>query len=545
MNSLVDELYSLMKRREGAHLEFKEAKNGYDSDKLTKYCCALSNEGGGKIILGVTDKIPRVIVGSQACRNLEKTKSELIARLHIRVEVEECAVDGKRVVFIKVPSRPIGVPIQHHGIYWMRRGEELVSMIPDMLKRIFNEAEPDFTALICPHAKMSDLDEKSITTFRQMWIHKSGNKSLKRISDKQLLKDIGAIEGEKLTYAALILFGKSSAVRKFLPQAEVIFEYRSSDVTGPAQQRVEYTQGFFSFYDELWNKINLRNDLQHFQDGLFIWDILTFNEKAVREAILNSVSHRDYRNAGSIWVRQYPRKIIITSPGGFPTGINESNLLWRQQPRNKIIADIFGKCGLVERAGQGADRIFEESIKEGKPLPDFSSSDDYEVTLKLDGQIQDESFLRFLEKIGQEKLASFNILDFLVLDLVHNEKSIPTKPPELKMRLKHLADLGIIERIGNGRSARYILCQQYYALARKSGMYTRKKGLDRETNKELLLKHIRSNSTTGAKYIELHQVLPFLSKDQLKRLLRDLKAQGLIRIKGVTKASLWFPAIKK
>jgi ATP-dependent DNA helicase RecG len=106
-----------------------------------------------------------------------------------------------------------------------------------------------------------------------MWIHKSGNNTLKNLSDKQLLKDIGAIEDKKVTYAALIIFGKSQALRKFLAQSEVVFEYRSSGVTGPAQQRLEYTQGFFSFYDELWDKINLRNDLQHFQDGLFIWDI--------------------------------------------------------------------------------------------------------------------------------------------------------------------------------------------------------------------------------------------------------------------------------
>ncbi len=541
MHSLIDELYVLMTRRESAHLEFKEAKNNYDSDKLTQYCCALANEGGGKLVLGVTDKLPRTIVGSQACRNLEKTKSDLIARLHLRIEVEELLVEEKRVVFFSIPSRPIGVPIQYQGIYWMRRGEELVLMTPDMLKRIFNETEPDFSAQFCPHAKFEDLDKESINIFREMWLRKSGNDNLKSLSDRQLLKDIGAVEDKKITYAALILFGKPLALRKFLAQAEVIFEYRSSGVTGPAQQRIEYTQGFFSFYDELWNKINLRNDLQHFQDGLFVWDIPTFNEKAIREIILNCISHRDYREAGSIWVKQYPRKIVVASPGGFPSGITPSNMLWKQQPRNRRIADIFNKCGLVERAGQGADRIFEESIRQGKPLPDFAHTDEHEVVLTLDGQIQDESFLRFLEKIGQERLASFNTEDFLVLDLVHKECSIPSSPPELKIRLSHLVDLGIVERIGKGRGARYMLCQQYYTLAGKSGMYTRKRGLDKETNKELLLKHIRSNAKVGSKFNELHQVLPALSRDQLKQLLKELKTQGLIRLQGKTSASTWSP----
>jgi ATP-dependent DNA helicase RecG len=530
-----------MKCRENAYLEFKEAKNNYDSDKLTQYCCAFANEGGGKLVFGVTDKMPRTIVGSQACRNLEKAKSDLITRLHLRIEVEEMFVEEKRVVIFTIPSRPIGVPLQYQGIYWMRRGEELVSMTPDMLKRIFNEAEPDFSAQICLHAKLEDLDSESIKSFREMWMRKSGNHNLKGLSDKQLLKDIGAIEDKKITYAALILFGKSQALRKFLAQAEVIFEYRSSNITGPAQQRIEYTQGFFSYYDELWNKINLRNDLQHFQDGLFIWDIPTFNEKVIRETILNAISHRDYKEAGSIWVKQYPRKIIIASPGGFPAGITPSNMLWKQQPRNRRIADIFNKCGLVERAGQGADRIFEESIRQSKPLPDFAHTDEYEVVLTLDGQIQDESFLRFLEKIGQERLASFNTEDFLVLDLVHKERPIPSIPPELKIRLNHLVDLGIIERIGKGRGMRHMLCKQYYTLAGKSGIYTRKQGLDKETNKELLLKHIKSNSKHGSKLAELGQVLPFLSQRQVQELLKELRIQGYIHFKGQTKASLWFP----
>lgn len=245
MDSLVNELYALMKRREGAHLEFKEAKSNYDSDKLTQYCCALANEGGGKIILGVTDKIPRSISGSHACRNLEKTKSDLITPLHLRIEAEELNVDDKRVIIFTIPSRPIGVPIQYQGIYWMRRGEELVPMTPDMLKRIFIEAEPDFSAQICPNAKMEDLDSESINVFRQMWIHKSGNHNLKSLSDKQLLKDIGAIEDTKITYAALILFGKPGSLRKFLAQAEVIFEYRSSGVTGRKESNIH--KDFFRF----------------------------------------------------------------------------------------------------------------------------------------------------------------------------------------------------------------------------------------------------------------------------------------------------------
>lgn len=541
MMTSLNELYDWMNCSENARLEFKEAKNTFDITKLTQYCCAFANEGGGRIILGISDQFPRKIVGSQAFQNLEKIKAQLISRLSLRIEVEELFEENRRIIIISVPSRPIGVPIIFEGRYWMRRGEELVPMTSDMLKRIFDEGIPDFSAQICPEAKFEDLDLAAINVFREAWMRKSGNNQLKHIPERQVLQDIEVVVNQEVTYAALILFGTRKALGKYLAQAEVIFEYRSSDIIGPAQHRIEYRQSFFTFYNELWEKINLRNDNQHFQDGLFIFDIPTFNEKAVREAILNAISHRDYKAAGSIWVKQYPRRITLTSPGGFPPGITPQNMLWRQQPLNRRIAEVFCKCGLVERAGQGADRIFEESIKQAKSLPDFTHTDEYQVVLTLDGQVQDENFLRFLAKLDQKDLASFTTIDFLVLDYVHKEKPIPLEPPDLKTQLKHLMDLGVIESIGRGRSAQYMLCQKYYLHAKKSGVYTRKRGLDRNTNKELILKHIRINSTDGARLSDLRQVLPFLSENQVQTLLRELKVTGSIHVRGKTKAGLWFP----
>jgi ATP-dependent DNA helicase RecG len=539
--SSLNQLYAWMKCSENARLEFKEAKNSFDVTKLTRYCCAFANEGGGQVILGVTDLVPRKIVGSQAFLNLEQIKSRLISTLSLRIEAEELFEGDRRVVVFSIPSRPIGVPIPFEGRYWMRRGEELVSMTGDMLKRIFDEGVPDFSALICPNAGFKDLDPAAINAFRDAWIRKSGNHQLKYVPEQQILRDIEVVTAQGVTYAALILFGSHRALGRHLAQSEVIFEYRSSDATGAAQQRIEYRQGFFTFYNELWEKINLRNDNQHFQDGLFIFDIPTFNEKAVREAILNAISHRDYKAPGSIWIKQYPRRIELISPGGFPPGITPQNMLWRQQPRNRRIAEVFCKCGLVERAGQGADRIFEESIKQAKSLPDFTHTDEYQVVLSLDGQVQDEGFLRFLAKLDQKVLASFTTIDFLVLDYAHKEKPIPSDPPEFKIRLKHLVDLGVIETIGRGRSVQYMLCQKYYVHAGKRGVYTRKRGLDRDTNKELLLRHIRANKGEGARLSELRQVLPALSERQVQTLLSELKVAGSIHVRGKTKAGLWFP----
>lgn len=132
MNTNIDQLRLWMEGKENEHLEFKEAKSGYDTDKMTQYCCALSNEGGGHLILGVTDKFPRIIVGSNAFMNLEEIKSKLIKRLQIRINVDQFIIENKRVLVFTAPARPIGVPLQYNGVYWMRRGEELVTMTPEL-----------------------------------------------------------------------------------------------------------------------------------------------------------------------------------------------------------------------------------------------------------------------------------------------------------------------------------------------------------------------------------------------------------------------------
>jgi ATP-dependent DNA helicase RecG len=291
--------------------------------------------------------------------------------------------------------------------------------------------------------------------------------------------------------------------------------------------------------DGVWQAINLRNDLQHFQQGLFVWDVPTFDERAVRETVLNAVSHRDYRHGGSVFVRQYPRRIEVVSPGGFPPGITQENILWEQNPRNRRIAEVLSKCGLVERAGQGFDLIYRTCIQQSKPLPDFSRTSEHSVWVTLHGQIQDPEFLRFLEEIGRERLASFATEDFLVLDLVHREQPMPGF---LWPRVEPLLEQGVIERVGRGRGVRYLLARRFYRFLGRPGVYTRKRGLDRETNKALLLQHLQDAFPEGSAMCEIEQVVPHLSRAMVKRLLDELRREKKVELKGTRRWARWFAA---
>ena len=532
-----DEFRDILASPEGNRIEFKSAAGGYHFEELARYCVALANEGGGRIVLGATDKRPRKIFGTSAFPEPGRTEAGLFERLRQRIPIEEHLHEGKRVLIVNVPGRLPGTAMQYKGAYLMRAGDSLVEMTDDQLRRIHEETGPDFSAEICPQAETEDLDPAAINLLGNLWHKKSPNLNIAGRSMEQLLADAELLQNGRLTYAALILLGTRLALGRLLGQAEVIFEYRSSEAPGPAAERHEFRQGFLPVLDEIWRLVNLRNDLQHFQQRLFVWDVPTFNERVVREAVLNAVSHRDYRSGASVFVRQYPRRIEIVSPGGFPAGITPDNVLWRQNPRNRRIAEVLSKCGLVERAGQGFDLIFRECIRQSKPLPDFNRTDDHFVWLTLHGEIQDPEFLRFLEEIGNEKMADFSTEDFLIVDLVHREKKVPA---HLKSRVQYLLDQGIIERLGRGRGTRMLLSQRFYRHLGKPGVYTRRRGLDQETNKALLLKHVTDSGKEGSAFNELIQVLPYLTRRQIQYLVEKLKQDDLIVLKGSTKGSRYY-----
>lgn len=121
---------------------------------------------------------------------------------------------------------------------------------------------------------------------------------------------------------------------------------------------------------------------------------------------------------------------------------------------------------------------------------------------------------------------------------MHREQPIPDL---LRERLPFLVDHGLIERTGRGRGVRYMLSRDLYAFLGQKGVYTRQRGLDRETNKALLLKHLQDNAQAGSQLSELIQVLPALSSDQVQWLLRELQIGGLTHRVGRTKGARWYP----
>lgn len=434
----------LLNANEGEGYQFKEWKNKGDLQEAAKILCALSNCGGGKFVIGISDERPRKVVGSQAFQQPERTRMDLMNKLRVRVDFNIYEHENRRVLVFDVAGRPIGLPVQTESGTWWYHGDSLMLMPEDVRLSIYDERSHDFSADICLKVTIDDIDDRAIENFRTLWIKNSENNRIATLSKEQILRDCGVITNEGVTNAALILFGKPAVVARTLPQAEIIFEYRSKEAAGPAAQREEFCEGFFlQSYDKIWELVNLRNDKQHYQDRFQMLPVPTFNEHVVREAVLNAVAHREYQLGGSIFVRQYSHRLVVESPGGFPKGVDAENIVDQQSPRNHLIAKTFQLCGLVERSGQGMNLIYEMTVKEAKPLPDFTGSGKYSVKLTLGGQVIHTNMLAMLKKTDKNVLDAITTADYVLLSKIyHGDDDIDLNPA----MFKNLLDLGIAKK---------------------------------------------------------------------------------------------------
>ena len=98
-------------------------------------------------------------------------------------------------------------------------------------------------------AGVEALSPEAIAEFRSRWARKARNPRIDAWTAEEVLTNAELIEEGKVLYAALILFGTRTALGRHLPQAEVVFEYRSSEASGPAADRAEFREGFFLFHD--------------------------------------------------------------------------------------------------------------------------------------------------------------------------------------------------------------------------------------------------------------------------------------------------------
>ncbi len=536
------------------HVEFKQGEHGnisYAGHEKSKpnerrrcilgYVVALCNEGGGYLVIGMHDKHPHKVVGTtQAQNRIGQLEGDIYHDLGIRPDVYELYdEDGKRVLVIQVPSRPIGKVYKFEDVALMRVGEELTPMNDQKLISILQEQEPDFSEQFCDNVSLDDLDSEAIDILKDKYALKQKNEAFRSLSNNQALSDLGLIREGKVTNAAVLLVGKENVLQRIFPQAKVMLEFRSTETQIHFDKRQEFTGPFYKLIDQLWEAINIRNGYVPIQDGAYIGltTIPFFNEEVIREAVNNAFSHRDYRKNSEIVIKMYPNRIEIINAGGLPQGVTLENLLRAPStPRNRLLADVLSKTGLVERSGQGIDKIFLRTLAEGKAAPDYSRTDDFAVTAILSTTVKEAGFALFLQTIQKELPENEQLSVFEVIELCKirdGEKKQLDKP-----LAKRLEDAKCIEKHGKTRGQYYTLHRRYYEMSGKAAEYSQLTDWNADQVFAVLAPFLQKYGK--AKKIDIVRIVgDHVSDKQLRIYLDQLKAIDFIKTEGERKQMVY------
>ena len=527
-------------------VEFKEAKHNFswagsnhtDQTERRKcflgYVVALANEGGGRLIMGMNDDTSHEVVGSDfADGKIGNIIDETYARLGIRVAIDELWEGDKRVLVISIPSRPVGKTLKFEGVALMRIGDSLRNMSDDEMFAILSERDPDFSAKICDGLTIDDLEISAIEKMKLSYSNKQKNEAFLQIDNEQMLSDLKLLIDGKLTYAALILLGKVTSLDKYLPQSKIIWEYRNTEEQIHHDRREVINKPLFEGIDDIWNLINQPTlNLKHpIQFGVYIWDIFDYNEAVVREACLNSAAHRNYTMTSEIVVKQYPQRIDIINPGGFPKGVTVENILSiSSTPRNRLITEILEKTGLVERSGQGVDKIFSVTLFEGKKCPDYSDSDTYQIVLRIKTPIEDRAFHIFINEYQTKNTKILGAEQIITLSKVRDGNFADLKSGIIDQLIQN----GLIKKVYKS-SSKYSLSDVYYAVANSNS-----KIQERYTIKDIEI-ILLSLQGTKKKVGEIEQDLSqSLNRNQIKYLLTKLQEDGVVQTQGKVKGTQYF-----
>lgn len=358
---------------ETQNLEFKEAKNQYDTKKLCRYCVAIANEGGGHLVLGVADKPPRPVVGSEAFPDTQGIAEKLFQWLGFRVDVESVAhPDGRVVVFI-IPGRPKGTAYHHDGAYLMRSGEELVPMSEDQLRRIFAEGQPDwleFAALKDASAQevVQLLDTQAFFDLLHLPYPTDQAGVLARLLDERLIER--SASGFHILNIGAVLLAKS--LRSFpgisRKAARVIVYAGESKMQTVSDQMGEkgYAVGFAGLVQYVMGKLPQNEVIE----GAIRKEIKLVPEVVIRELLANALIHQDFEMGGaSPTVEVFSNRVEISNPG--EPIVPVERFIDGYQSRNERLADLMRRFGICEEKSSGIDRVIEAAELMQLPAPEF------------------------------------------------------------------------------------------------------------------------------------------------------------------------------
>ena len=385
----------LISKTESETIEFKESTGEWK--EIIETISAFSNTKGGKIVIGVSksDKLPGVDIGKDTIENLTNQISHNTdPRVHPSITTEK--IKGKFIIIVEIKESSDHLVLAF-GRPFKRVGKSTMRMSKDEYERLILEKHKDklqFDNQICKGATLKDIDEEKVKWFlKKAKTGRNLNIEL-NISVKEILQKLHLLKDDKLTNAAILLFGKEP--HKFFLQAEVrCARFKGNEPVKPFIDMKIFGGNIIEQVDSALNFI-----LEHISMKVYLAGKKEREEKyeyppdALREAIINAICHRNYRTVGHIQIRIFDDRIEMWNPGLLlaPLTLNDLKKKHKSIPRNPLIANSFFLIKFIEQWGTGTNDMISLCSEWELPEPLFEHiSGDFVATFRKE---LTETFLR-------------------------------------------------------------------------------------------------------------------------------------------------------
>ena len=424
-------------------------------DEYLKWICGFANAQGGTLFIGKDDN-GNVTGVKNAKKLLEDLPNKITTVLGIIADVN--LHETERGDYMEIVIEPQLHPVNYKGEYHFRSGSTKQELKGAALDRfLLQKYGRKWDSVPIPNVLTSELKRETFEFFREKGIDsKRLDEKCNKDTPEQLLDNLKLIDNGHLKRAALLLFhpdpekfvtGAYIKIGFFRSESDLQFQ---DDIHGNLFEQIEKTM-------ELLLTKYTRALISY--KGLSRIETYEYPEEALREALLNAISHKDYAGCVPIQIRVYGDRIKIWNEGQLPENWTVKNLLEEHpsRPYNPDIANAFFRCGYVESWGRGIEKMTEQCAGAGLPIPLITSEgSDFWITFRKD--IYNEADLALLGlNVRQVKAVLYvrekgKITNFQYLEI---NKGI-TDRTALR-DLDFLIAKGVFQRIGEKKAAYYEL----------------------------------------------------------------------------------------
>lgn len=533
-------LDKLIENWENEVVEFKEANNDFDKNRIGQYFSAISNEANlqglqfGWLVFGVRNK-DKKIIGTEYrdTQGLETLKQEISANTTGGISFIEAyeiypVVDGekKRVIMFQIPAAATAIPTGWKDHYYGRNGESLGALSIEEQDRIRGQEKKDWSKQIIPGATIEHLNKNAISIAREKYKEKMNRtyiaEEVDKMSDEEFLIKNKLIVNGQITNAAMLLLGNEDYDYLFNTTPEA--SWRLYDSKDDVKDYEIFKIPFITLSDRIFEKIrNLTYRYMPNQLTLFPAETKQYDMWLLRELMNNCIAHSDYTIGGRIYLNEFEDSIILTNPGTFLPGKIEPVLEPSYNPpfyRNQLLAQTMVNFNMIDTQTTGIRRAFRIQKEKYFPLPDYDFSRKNQVVVKIYGKIIDENYTFVLFENP-----NFDLTTVYLFDCVQKHKPID------KAAVKHLRELGVIE----GKMPNIYISAKIAESIDKKAQYIKNKAFDEDAYRKWIINYLETYKKAKKQdFVQLLQEkLPdFMTEKQkearIKYLLQKMKQEGII-----------------